>query len=59
MTIARRRYLLLLTVLFGIWWVALAIHPTDRATWALENALAMAAVACLGGRHRRLLFSRA
>jgi putative membrane protein len=58
MSIPRRQYLLLLAVLFGVWWVALAIRPWDRATWALENALAVAAVACLGGFHRRLLFSR-
>ncbi len=58
MAIPRRRYLLILAVLFGIWWVALAIRPPDRATWLLENVLAVAAVACLGGLHRRLLFSR-
>lgn len=53
-----RRYLLILAVLFGVWWIALAIHPWHRSPWLLENALALAAVALLGLFHRRLLFSR-
>jgi putative membrane protein len=53
-----RQYLLILALLFGIWWVALAIHPSHRNPWLLENALAVAAVAFLALFHRRLLFSR-
>ncbi len=30
MLIRHRHYLLILAVLFGIWWVALAIHPWYR-----------------------------
>ena len=37
-----RSYLLTLSVLFGILWVALAIHPSHRSDWFLENALAIA-----------------
>lgn len=53
-----RHYLLILAMLFGVWWIALAIHPWHRNPWLLENALALAAVALLALFHRRLLFSR-
>ena len=58
MLMPHRQYLLILAMLFGIWWVALAIHPWHRSPWLLENALALAAVALLAVFHRRLLFSR-
>ena len=58
MLIRHRSYLLILGILFGIWWTALAIRPWHRSDWLLENALAIAAVALLAGFHRRLLFSR-
>ena len=45
--IPHRRYLAILGVLFGIWWVALAIRPLERDTWLLENALAVAVFALL------------
>jgi putative membrane protein len=41
------RYLVLLAVLFGLEWVALAINPHNRQDWALENALSVAFVAVL------------
>jgi putative membrane protein len=50
--------LLILGVLFGALWIASAINPFDREAWLLENALAIAAVALLGGFRLRLLFSR-
>ena len=53
-----QRYLLILAMLFGGWWVALAIHPWHRSDWMLENALAVAAVALLAVFQRRLSFSR-
>ena len=58
MFMPHRRYLLILAVLFGGWWIALAIHPLYRNPWLLENGLALAAVALLALFHRRLLFSR-
>ena len=58
MLMPHRRYLLILAILFGIWWLALAIHPWHRDTWALENALAVVVVVLLAVFHRRLLFSR-
>jgi putative membrane protein len=53
----QRRYELLLGVMFGALWIAMAIHPHDRSDWLLENALAIAAVALLVGFRRRLVFS--
>jgi putative membrane protein len=58
MTLSHRQHLLILALLYGVWWVALAIPPSHRADWLLENALALAAVALLAMFHRRLLFSR-
>lgn len=58
MAVTHRKYLVGLGILFGIWFVALAIHPRDRATWVLENALVAIAVAALAFAHGRLLFSR-
>ena len=58
MSISHRRYLLILATLFGVWWMALAIHPNDRKDWLLENALSVAAIAVLAGTQRRLVFSR-
>lgn len=56
--IPHRRCLLILAVLFGVWWGALAIQPWHRGPWLLENALVFAAVAFLAVLRRRLLFSR-
>ena len=53
-----RPYERILGAVFGVFWLVLAIAPNDRATWWLENALSIAAVAALVGFHRRLLFSR-
>ena len=53
-----RKYLLILGLVFGVWAVVLAVHPKDRPTWLLENALVAAVVVALALTHRRLLFSR-
>ena len=58
MLLPHRRYLLILAALFGVWWVALAIHPWHRDDWLLENALVLAGVVLLAVLYRRLLFSR-
>jgi putative membrane protein len=57
MLIPHRHYLLILAGLFGLWWVALAIHPWHRNVWLMENALNLAGVVVLAVFHRRLLFS--
>jgi putative membrane protein len=56
--IPHRRYLAILAVVFGLWWIVMGIQPHARGTWALENALALVAVALLAAFHRKLLFSR-
>jgi putative membrane protein len=55
---SRERYLLTLAVVFALWWVALAFHPSDRSDWLLENALTVGAVAALALLRRPLRFSR-
>jgi len=39
MTLSHNRYLLILSVLFALEWVFLAINPYHRADWALENVI--------------------
>ena len=56
--IPHRQYLVILAAIFGVLWVVMAIHPSHRSTWFLENALVFAAIALLTMFHRRLLFSR-
>ena len=58
MAIPHRRYLLILSLVFAVWWALLAIRPWDRHTWLIENALSVAAAALIVGCHRRLLLSR-
>jgi putative membrane protein len=55
---AHQKYLLILGVLFGALWIAMAIRPLDREAWLMENALVLTGVALLAGFQRRLLFSR-
>lgn len=58
MLIPHRKYLAILAVLFGIWWIALAINPVHRSVWMMENAVALGGCVCLALFHRRLLLSR-
>jgi putative membrane protein len=50
-------YLKLLTALFVVEWIVLAIHPLDREAWILENVIAVFAIAVLVLTRRRLPFS--
>ena len=58
MPIPHRRYLAVLALLFGLFWVALALEPLDRSTWLLESALSVAGVALLAALRNKLPFSR-
>jgi putative membrane protein len=58
MSAASRRYTLVLSAIFAVVWLALAIHPLDRGTWLLESALSVVAVAVLIALYRPLPFSR-
>ncbi len=54
----RLRYPLILLIVFTIVAVVLGIHPKYRGDWALENALAVAAVLVLVLTHRRFPLSK-
>ena len=56
--ISHLRYLLLLGIVFAIEWVLLAIHPSDRAAWAMENSLVVVGVLVLAGTYRVFPLSR-
>ena len=50
--------LALLAALFAVEFAVLAIAPTSRSDWLLENALSVAAIAALALSYRRFVFSR-
>ena len=56
--ISHQRYLLVLSLLFLIEWLALAINPSDRHDWLLENALVFVFALLLAASYRRLPLSR-
>jgi len=49
----KSRWPLVLTLLFAIEWVLLALQPIDRHDWLLENVLALVVCTWLIVRHRR------
>jgi putative membrane protein len=53
----RKNYLLVLTALFAVLWLALAIDPVDRPTWVLENVLLVTGVVILWTTRRVLPLS--
>lgn len=53
-----QRFVGLLAGIYGLIWLGLAIAPLDRATWLLENALAVVFVAALAATYRRFPLSR-
>ncbi len=55
---SHRRYVTVLAVLLGLWWIALAFDPHDRSDWLLENALTLLAVGVLAATYRRFPLSR-
>ncbi len=58
MLIPHRKYLVILSLIFAVWWLFLAIAPWHRDVWLTENMLVLPAMAFLLGLHRKLLFSR-
>ena len=58
MKIAHNRYLFYLTVLFAIWWIVLAIAPTYRQDWALENVFVAAGIMFIAATYKKIPFSR-
>lgn len=57
MRLSHQRFLQVLTALFVVLWVALAIQPRHRKDWALENVLVLAFGVVLAASHRRLRLS--
>ena len=55
---SHRRTLLILSGLFAVLWIALAINPHDRADWALENALVVAFGIGMALSAKHFVFSR-
>jgi putative membrane protein len=58
LTIPHRKYLAILSLIFGAWWLVLAIKPLERDTWLVENVLVFVVAAVLLSFHGRLLLSR-
>jgi len=52
------RHARLLTAIFAVLWVALAIRPVNRMDWALENVLLVLALPIFIAAYRHHLFSR-
>jgi putative membrane protein len=55
---ARKNYLWILTIVYGIWWVLMAISPHDRSDWVLENLLVILAVGLLVFTYKSFPLSR-
>ena len=55
---SHQRYFLILSVVFFIEFIILAISPHDRADWALENALVLVFVIIMAWSYRKFPLSR-
>ncbi len=56
--VSHRRYLLVSSAVYAVFWAALAINPHDRGDWALENVLVAVAALLLFFSYKRVLLSR-
>jgi len=55
---SHRNYFLLLTAIFAVIWIALAVDPLFRSDWLLENVLVVAFALALAASWRWFMFSR-
>lgn len=55
---SRDRYVAVLAILYATWWLALAIDPSYREDWIVENVLVLVFVVVLGASYRRFSLSR-
>ena len=53
--VSHRRYFLVLTTVYAVFWAAFAIDPHDRGDWALENVLVVVAAVLLFFSYKRVL----
>jgi putative membrane protein len=56
--VTHTRYVTILAALLALLWIPLAIHPSHRDDWWLENVLLVAAIVLLAVTYRRLPLSR-
>ncbi len=56
--VSHRRYFLVLTAVYAVFWAALSIDPHDRSDWALENVMVVVAAVLLFFSYKRVLLSR-
>lgn len=54
---SRNRVLQLLLAAYAIFWVAMALYPTDRFQWLMENLLPVATVIAVCWTYRKFQFS--
>ena len=54
----RKHYLRVLALIYGAWWVAMAIAPLDRSDWVLENVLVILGLGLLVFTYRSFPLSR-
>src|SRR5205807_2168892 len=57
MKLPRNRFLAVALTIYVVFWIVLAIRPSDRGDWFLENLLIFISVAVLGITYRRFQFS--
>jgi len=57
MKLFRDRFLVVALIIYVIFWIALAISPSDRGDWFLENLLIFISVAVLAVTYRKFQFS--
>jgi len=57
--VSRKAYLWTLGIIYSLWWVALAIGPSDRSDWVLENVLVILGMALLAFTYKSFPLSRA
>ena len=50
--------MLLLSIIFFIWWIVMAINPYDRKDWALENVLVIFGVLFIAATCKKIPLSR-
>jgi len=56
--LSHRRYLLILSIFFFVWWTILAIAPYDREAWVLENVFVLLGVIFIAATYRSIPLSR-
>lgn len=55
---SHRRFALVLSIAYGVFWTILAINPVCRSDWALENIVVVAGLVILVSTWHRYTFSR-